>query len=1092
MAAVGYTKSNKNFIRSYRLLVDTGTPVLKELFETHVRIQGYSTIDDFLKNFSRRLQNPTLQKHQYDCLYPLGGRPVDIETWDISLLCLVLNKCCKLSPVEKHAVDTLRRTRNTMFSHKSTTSLDDTTFQSVWTDLETAILDILQHIGNQNLKNETQQRMKDIKENRIDGDEAVLDTIRHQLERLISVTESNNTETKLHDDKVILQRHLVKVYPEYSTMARLPVCPFESEEGIHVDKIYVEEKVRDITPMSRQSYIASENVYLDLANFGQLFKSPDADVPPRHVVLTGSAGRGKTTFCLRMISVWCSAVQKILESKTDLTDLEDDLITQYELLYFISLRNAIDEESVIDMIASQILQENKALIENVKSCFQGMPDKCLIIIDGLDEWLSSSNLPRRGDLNFCKILWTTRHSKLHILTGLPNTRILEIAKLEEKNIRLLVHNVLTQYYRLLNKSVGSQVEKFMTDLNKHSMQLIAEVPMVLIYLVCLWREQHGLEDSRTVNFIGILDYLLRKTETTTGKSKPVNLPGALNVHDHVKKNAQLLRRLCPFAYDCCLQSLYVFEERPVEGLIGQETMNNCLITGLLSKTHIHTSTSRGRIQFFHKTLQELLAAVWVCWEEQKNHAALEAIWSACNTTEKIMEMSLILIFACGLNPKKAEKISKHVAKTALYEDAFIQYRQTLEGRYSFRRSRDASFSYRRIKRIQHLMLECKREMLLNRRYFGETNNKISTSFGSVFSVRCIDTVFPLYDVVIVDKLAEDVIEILKENKTHLRSIYVDLPKSERSEQIEDVICKTSQLERLHLDHTSSSVIFRLASSQMERLRSLCLCLSNIRELPNSIAYLRNICALCLSISGDHRTVEQLESFLKTSKTLKELELESVICEDHKRETRKCKYLIDVSGSNNLKRLKLENVSSVCTILPYSVQLEGVWISGAASNPSSCLCRLSESSSLSSLVLGHLQPFRHWIRADYEKVASVLPRLHHLEYVYLVGINFERFGVIPTFSCQRKLKYLSLESIQLSKSGWITLLLSLVTHKGEEIVCKAEVQIMSTNPQKYADVWSKVKGVSIQANETRIVLGMKQETCRERLLALNAIKFSTTV
>lgn len=197
----------------------------------------------------------------------------------------------------------------------------------------------------------------------------------------------------------------------------------------------------------------------------------------------------------------------------------------------------------------------------------------------------------------------------------------------------------------------------------------------------------------------------------------------------------------------------------------------------------------------------------------------------------------------------------------------------------------------------------------------------------------------------------------------------------------------------------------------------------------------------------------------------------------------------MSNCNNLKKLKLDDVRSTLTTLPTSVQLEEIQLSGAASNISSCISRLSESTSLSFIVLGDFKPFI-WNDSDYKALHSELPRLYYLEYVYLIGINFQRYDMAPTFNAQKNLKYLSLEDVQLSKSGWIELLLSLVADTDREIESGAEVQIITTT--MHTDIVSMIKGENASMNAKRIFLDLKLHQCRDNILRLNELRSESTV
>ena len=93
------TKENTNFARVCKLLMDGGTKVLREVFDSiHPPLSLRRTLLDpanhkILKNLRTR---KILFKEQWDKLYPPSSYAVDSTSFDISLLCLLLRNICML------------------------------------------------------------------------------------------------------------------------------------------------------------------------------------------------------------------------------------------------------------------------------------------------------------------------------------------------------------------------------------------------------------------------------------------------------------------------------------------------------------------------------------------------------------------------------------------------------------------------------------------------------------------------------------------------------------------------------------------------------------------------------------------------------------------------------------------------------------------------------------------------------------------------------------------------------------------------------------------------------------------------------------
>ena len=138
-----------------RLLIDGGTMVLRKIFDRYhppANLQAnlnanYGT----LKNF---LRGRVLHKPQWDLLFPPGGDAPDSNTFDISLLFLLLNSICGLSPpplgwhTKPSASDTsveanlarIKFFRNDLYGHVSTTGMDTPTFSALWQEISAVLV----------------------------------------------------------------------------------------------------------------------------------------------------------------------------------------------------------------------------------------------------------------------------------------------------------------------------------------------------------------------------------------------------------------------------------------------------------------------------------------------------------------------------------------------------------------------------------------------------------------------------------------------------------------------------------------------------------------------------------------------------------------------------------------------------------------------------------------------------------------------------------------------------------------------------------------------------------------------------------------
>ena len=138
-----------------RLLIDGGTMVLRKIFDRYhppANLQAnlnanYGTLNNLLK---RRV----LHKPQWDLLFPPGGATPDSNTFDITLLFLLLTSICGLSPppsgwhTKPSASDTsveanlarIKSFRNEFCGHVSTTGMDTPTFSALWQEISAVLV----------------------------------------------------------------------------------------------------------------------------------------------------------------------------------------------------------------------------------------------------------------------------------------------------------------------------------------------------------------------------------------------------------------------------------------------------------------------------------------------------------------------------------------------------------------------------------------------------------------------------------------------------------------------------------------------------------------------------------------------------------------------------------------------------------------------------------------------------------------------------------------------------------------------------------------------------------------------------------------
>ena len=140
-----------------RLLIDGGTTVLRKIFDGHH--PPANLIIDLNANYpilNNLLRRRVLNGHQWDKLFPPGGVPPDSNTFDITLLFLLLTKICGLTPPPSgwhpkppssdtsHEANLARVKfyRNILYGHVTTTGVDTSTFSALWTEISGVLVSL--------------------------------------------------------------------------------------------------------------------------------------------------------------------------------------------------------------------------------------------------------------------------------------------------------------------------------------------------------------------------------------------------------------------------------------------------------------------------------------------------------------------------------------------------------------------------------------------------------------------------------------------------------------------------------------------------------------------------------------------------------------------------------------------------------------------------------------------------------------------------------------------------------------------------------------------------------------------------------------
>ncbi|XP_060586998.1 uncharacterized protein LOC132742571 [Ruditapes philippinarum] len=369
-------------------------------------------------------------------------------------------------------------------------------------------------------------------------------------------------------------------------------------------------------------------------------------------------------------------------SKNTETDTDSAAIKNFDFLFFISLRDTFQEVSIEEMIIKQIFFHKPKLAACFNRVIDRIPEKCLVILDGLDEWTPPKPLPTHPTVTrglplssvygkYSKLL-TTRRWKYESLN--PNIKEgdseIRITGLGKKSSEKLIENMLVE---------RDQVLEFKMAVGMSNTNDLLSTPLLLKLLICLWQTNSKLERSKTDLYCSIINIMLHLAEKREKRDEvklpfensATNLPLMLRKFRYIVENSKLVGTLSKFAFKSLFQEPYgssvVFSafDLSQQGLSSIETLL-CLQTGILTQKSISNQSfliPKASLSLIHKSFQEYFAAVYVSIAEEEKYKETKKLFSCrCCKTSNILEMANVLFFVADLSQDIFQDILKSIAK----------------------------------------------------------------------------------------------------------------------------------------------------------------------------------------------------------------------------------------------------------------------------------------------------------------------------------------------------------------------------------------------------------------------------------------------
>ena len=488
-----------------------------------------------------------------------------------------------------------------------------------------------------------------------------------------------------------MRKAILKNYKD--VVNTVPLNPLVGNMGLPVDQLCVEvEMIEDAKSQQHKPKDVQDARNKHIKTYRELLYKDKK--PAKRIFLRGEAGYGKTCYALRLVSSWQNVwLRKENEeddrrmsdnTKTD-SDI-DDIMIEFDFLFYVAFRFLEKEHtSVVDIVCKDYFlsdtEQSQQLKSNIEKVLRSSHYKCLVILDGLDE-SKLTDLPRHGHLENCQLLYTSRPSKLDMITPTyrQEDKVVAILGLEKFSLSKLVTNILVQYYNVTETEQEDKHKLVMSKVSSISTQqlFLLDIPILAPYLIVQIYEDESLKtESLTRVYLGIFQMLISKAIKQRRLSSKMleTFKGEKVCSKHFRSEVRFpLLKLGELAYkDLVNNACLVFKDRELRETLDDDVIDFAINSGIMCQSNvIGKTTGEKSANFLHKSMQEFLAAYFLACEDEVFEHFLK--FSLC-TVENYVNLTEICVYLSGLKPGFGTQISERVVELANADERVYKRRQ---------------------------------------------------------------------------------------------------------------------------------------------------------------------------------------------------------------------------------------------------------------------------------------------------------------------------------------------------------------------------------------------------------------------------------
>ncbi|XP_067019573.1 protein NLRC3-like isoform X2 [Acropora muricata] len=378
-----------------------------------------------------------------------------------------------------------------------------------------------------------------------------------------------------------------------------------------------------------------------------IFGSSEEDNDPL-VLVEGSPGIGKTTFCLKLAHDWANgAMPRNFPS--------------FKLVFLLKCRDIIKD--VVEEIFEQLLPED--LEEKIKEALANFLEdldnqkQILIILDGLDELPEKledcvNKVLGRKKLSFCYVLATTRQEKgIETREQFKFDSCLAIEGFSEENS----FEYIRKHFRNIGTEHSYKGERLIEEIKRNPLLRHLQSNPLNLLLLCVVYEDHkgSLPSSMTALYQTIVRCLLRRYCARD------ELKAAKKDEDLDKQFEIPILALGDLAGKCLLNDELSFYEDELEEL--ERSIENIVARrlGLVYKEEsVRRLKPRHAYNFLHKTFQEYLVASHIAHKFRRSE--FQMLEQMLFPESGMWKFKQVFVFVCGILREKASILFEQIGK----------------------------------------------------------------------------------------------------------------------------------------------------------------------------------------------------------------------------------------------------------------------------------------------------------------------------------------------------------------------------------------------------------------------------------------------